>query len=64
MLKKRMRNKKGGMKECKFTPNLKFLIENFKMAYHFFLICNFLKCISVSFSVIFVEKLVINLITV
>ena len=42
-----MRNKKGGMKECKFTPNLKFLIENFKMAYHFFLIYNFLKCVSV-----------------
>ena len=39
MRKKRIRNKNCGMKECKFTPNLKFLIARFlsKVAHHFLL---------------------------
>ena len=53
-----MRNKKCGMKECKFTPNLKSLIESFssKITHLFFLNCNFLKCLSDRFSIAFAEN--------
>ena len=63
MWKKRMLNKTCGMKDCKFTPNLKSLFDRFsrKISYNFFLICNFLKCSSYSFSMIFAENLGINL---
>ena len=39
MRKKRMQNTKCGMKECKFTQNLKSLVARFssKMAHHFLL---------------------------
>ena len=58
-----MLNKTCGMKDCKFTPNLKSLFDRFsrKISHNFFLICNFLKCSSVSFSMIFAENLGINL---
>ena len=44
MWKKRIRNTKCEMKECKFTSNLKSLIVHFlsKMAHHFLLNLTFL----------------------
>ena len=48
MQKKRMWNKKYGMKECKLTPNLKSLIATFfsKMAHHLLLNLYLLKMLS------------------